>query len=66
MYMTKREYNNLRGGFIHVPFDTSQVLERPSGTASMPVATIAKAIEYALEAIVLNDKDIAGAAGATH
>jgi pyroglutamyl-peptidase len=67
LYMIDREYRGLRGGFIHVPFDTAQVTERPDGTPSMPIATIAKGLEYALEAIVQHmQKDISGVAGATH
>jgi pyroglutamyl-peptidase len=66
LYMIDREYKHLRGGFIHVPFDTAQVTDRPEGTPSMPVATIAKALEYAIEAIAQHQSDIGGVAGATH
>ena len=66
LYMIEHEFPQMRGGFIHVPFDTMQVLDRPEGTPSMPVATIAKALEYALEAIVENENDVSGEAGTTH
>lgn len=66
LYMIERDYRNLRGGFIHVPFDTAQVTEKPEGTPSMPIATIAKGLECAVSAIVLNDQDINEVAGTTH
>ena len=66
MHMIATEYTDIRGGFIHVPFDTAQVINRPDGTPSMPIATIAKGLEYAIEAILTHDVDITGIAGATH
>lgn len=51
LYMIVKRYPNIRGGFIHVPFAPEQVLERPDGTPSMAVSMIAKALEYAVEAI---------------
>ena len=66
LHMCAQKYPKIRGGFIHVPFDTAQVIERPVGTPSMPVATIAEGLEYAIEAIAAHDKDIGGLAGETH
>ena len=66
LHMINCKYPEIRGGFVHVPFDTAQVVDRPDGTPSMPIATIAKSLEYAIEAICLNEKDIDGLAGATH
>jgi len=66
LHMTSQKFPKIRGGFVHVPFDTAQVVGRPDGTPSMPIITIAKSLEYALEAIYLNEKDIEGLAGATH
>ena len=66
LHMTAQKFPKIRGGFVHVPFDTAQVVGRPDGTPSMPITTIAKSLEYALEAICLNEKDIGGLAGATH
>ncbi|MCL2392010.1 MAG: pyroglutamyl-peptidase I [Oscillospiraceae bacterium] len=66
LYMIDKEYPNIRGGFIHVPFDTAQVLDKPDGTPSMPVATIAKALECAVKAIATHKEDIHEAAGTTH
>lgn len=58
LYMLNKEFPDVRGGFIHVPFDTEQVVERPIGTPSMPVSCIAEALQYAVEAIALNEQDI--------
>lgn len=63
LYMIECYYKHVRGGFIHVPFDTAQVIDKPVG---MPIAAVAKGLEYAVAAIVLNDKDIDAAAGQTH
>jgi len=52
LYMLDRKYPGITGGFIHVPFAPEQVVDRPDGTASMPVEMIAKALEYAIEAVV--------------
>ncbi|MVB11648.1 Pyrrolidone-carboxylate peptidase [Caprobacter fermentans] len=52
LYMISKKYPKIKGGFIHVPFAPEQVLERPDGTASMPVETSAKALEHAIEAVV--------------
>ncbi|MCL2703637.1 MAG: pyroglutamyl-peptidase I [Defluviitaleaceae bacterium] len=51
LYFIERKYPHMQGGFIHVPYDTAQVLEKPDGTASMPVAMIAKALECAAAVI---------------
>lgn len=63
LYMIDKEYANMKGGFIHVPFDVSQVIGQPIGTPSMPIVYIAKGIEYAIEAIIKNEKDIGDVAG---
>ena len=54
LYMIHKRYTNIRAGFIHVPFSTKQVVDKPEGTASMSVETIVKALEYAIEVIVEN------------
>ena len=62
----KYKDSEMRGGFIHVPFESAQVVDRPDGTPSMSAATIAKGLEYAIEAIVKNKQDIKGQGGETH
>ena len=58
LYMSEKKYPNIRAGFIHIPYSTSQVVNKPNGTPSMSIADMAKGIEYAVEAAVLNEKDI--------
>lgn len=55
LYLTHNKYPNIRAGFIHVPFSTEQAAGKPEGTSSMPVETISKAIEYAIEVIAENN-----------
>lgn len=63
MYFINKEFPDIRGGFIQVPYDTSQVVEKPLGIASMPVEITAKALKAAIEAAVLYDEDIDAIAG---
>ena len=66
LYMTKKNYPNVRAGFIHVPYATEQVVDKPNGTVSMSLETIAKSLEYCIEAAVLNTEDLTEAMGTTH
>lgn len=66
LYMTKNKYPNILAGFIHVPYATEQVVDKPNGTASMPLDMIAKSLYYAIEAIVLKKEDGKKAMGETH
>lgn len=52
LHMCATKYQGIRAGFIHVPYACEQVVDKAGSTASMPVETIAKALEYAIEAIV--------------
>lgn len=58
LYMIDKKYNHIRGGFIHVPYVMSQVVEKPMGTCAMSTETIAKGLELAIKAIVENKQDI--------
>ena len=58
LYMIDKKYNNIRGGFIHVPYAMSQVVEKPIGTCAMSLETIAKGLELSIKAIVENKEDI--------
>ena len=51
LHMIEHKHHSMRGGFIHVPYDTAQAVGKPDGTPSMPIAIIAKGLEYAIEAI---------------
>lgn len=66
LYAIEREFPNVKGGFIHVPFEPTQVIDRPVGTASMPIQTIADSLTYAIEAAVKTDIDIEENTGTTH
>ncbi len=65
LYYIHKEFPNVRGGFIHVPFITDQVVTKPN-VASMALADIAEALEAAVEAIVKNQKDIHAIGGEIH
>ena len=66
LHMAATKYPNIRAGFIHVPFADEQVVGKPNGTPSASLETIAKALEYAIEATVNNKEDIKEAMGTTH
>ena len=51
LYHIEKEYPDMKGGFMHVPFLHEQVLNRPN-TASLSNDDIVKGIEAAIEAIV--------------
>jgi len=51
----------VRGGFIHVPFLPEQTADRPS----LPLGTMLKAVETALEVSVTRSRDVREAGGAT-
>ena len=66
LHMAATKYPNIRAGFIHVPFATEQVVEKPVTMASASLESIAKALEYAIEAIATNQQDVSEAMGTTH
>ncbi len=65
LYYIQKEFPNVRGGFIHVPFAASQVVNKPN-TASMAIADITAAIEAAIKAAVEHQADIKAIGGETH
>ena len=66
LYTLAKKYPGVRGGFMHVPFIHSQVVNRPAPAPSMSIEDIARGIEAAVKAIGENDADIRTAEGATH
>lgn len=56
---------DIRGGFIHIPFESSQVIERPE-VPSMPLDQMVKGIQEAIVTIELLDNDVALTGGSTH
>lgn len=63
LHLIHTKYKNMRGGFIHVPYVTEQVVDKPQGTAAMSAETIAKGLELAIKAILENEVDIKGVMG---
>lgn len=63
LYLVDKKYKNIRAGFIHVPYIPSQVVNKPN-TPSMAISDIAKGLELAIKAIVLNEEDIKVLGGA--
>lgn len=66
LYTLDKKYPGVRGGFMHVPFIPSQVVNRPAPAPSLGLADIARGIEAAIQAIAENEADIAAAEGTTH
>lgn len=62
LYMIDKKYPNIRGGFIHIPYMTSQVMDKKN-TPFMSLNDIVKGIELAIEACVLYEKDIEAIGG---
>ncbi len=65
LYYIQKEFPNIRGGFIHVPYAASQVVNKPA-TPSMSLADIAASIEAAVKAAVENQTDIKAVGGEIH
>lgn len=66
LYTLAKKYPGVRGGFMHVPFVTSQVVNRATPAPSLSTETIAKGIEAAIKAIGENTDDLKVAEGKTH
>lgn len=66
LYTIAKKYPGMKGGFMHVPFVPSQVVNRPTPAPSLNMKDIAKGIEAAITAIAENEVDIAAAEGKTH
>ncbi|KMY44017.1 pyrrolidone-carboxylate peptidase [Bacillus sp. FJAT-27916] len=62
LYMIDKKYPNIKGGFIHIPYMTSQVMDKKN-TPFMSLDEIVKGLELAIEACILNDKDIEAIGG---
>lgn len=65
LYYIQKEFPHVRGGFIHVPFAASQVVEKPN-TPSMAIADITAALEAAIQAAVEYKDDLKIIGGETH
>ena len=66
LYLVDKKFPHMRAGFMHIPYMTEQVLNKPN-TASMCLTDIVRGIEAAIGAIVdYKDKDLKLVGGATH
>ena len=66
LYLADKKFPNMRAGFMHIPYMTEQVVNKPN-TASMCLRDIVRGIEAAIAAIVeYKDKDLKLVGGATH
>ena len=63
LYLATKKYPNIKGGFIHVPYIPSQVLDKPS-MPSMSIGDITKGLELCIKAAVSKDEDIKVTGGA--
>ena len=65
LYYIEKEFPNVRGGFIHVPYAPSQVVNKPS-TPSMALTDITASLEAAVAAAVSSKEDIRAVGGEIH
>lgn len=66
LYTLDKKYPGVRGGFMHVPFITSQVVNRATSAPCLSLDEIVKGIEAAIKAIGENTDDLKIAEGKTH
>lgn len=66
LYTLAKHYPGVRGGFMHVPFVPSQVVNRPSPAPCLSMQDISRGIEAAIEAIETHQTDLNTAEGRTH
>lgn len=66
LYTLAKQYPEVRGGFMHVPFITSQVVNRATPAPCLSLEAIAKGIEAGIQAISDNEIDLKTAEGKTH
>lgn len=65
LHLIHTRFPQVRGGFIHVPYLTEQVVDKPN-TPSLSLEQMIRAVSAALEACVGQTRDLASAEGAEH
>ena len=55
--MINKKYTNIKGGFVHIPYITSQILDKKN-VPFMSLNEIVKGIELILEACTIYDEDV--------
>lgn len=63
LYLVQTKYPNIRGGFVHVPYATQQVVDKP-GAPSLSIPEIAKGLEILIDTTIKNVEDIKAVGGA--
>ncbi len=63
MYLIDTKYPNIRGGFVHVPFATEQVVDKPT-SASLSLEEISKGLTVLVATTIKNEEDIKAVGGA--
>lgn len=58
LHLAATRYPHIRGGFLHVPYADEQVACKPGSIPSASLATISRALELAVEAVITNPLDI--------
>ena len=66
LYLIDKKFPNIKGGFIHVPFLPEQAVLKNPIPSSMSLDIISKAIELAIEAILINKDNKDLVIGKTH
>ena len=57
LYMINKKYTNIKGGFVHIPYITSQILDKKN-VPFMSLNEIVKGIELILAACTIYDEDV--------
>ena len=60
--MIDKKYPNMKSGFIHIPYETSQVINKKN-TPFMSLDQIVKGIELSIEACTIYNEDIKAIGG---
>ena len=66
MYNIEKKWPDIVGGFIHVPYAASQVVNMPATTPSLSLQMISDGLRIAAETVVASKDDIAVVGGETH
>lgn len=66
LYTLSRECPGVRGGFMHVPFATSQAADRTPPAPSLSIQEMVTGIEAAIRAIAGHEEDIPACEGTLH
>ena len=65
LYTLSKNYPDVRGGFMHVPFSTEQAAAKSGGIPSMSIKNMVTGIEAAIRAIAECKQDISAIEGKT-